>query len=72
MPFLQHHLAWARVARAGPDPTNNATERAIGLTYKLRAKTMRGFKSPDKALTHPYLSQYLRGEGGMCDLRKIV
>lgn len=71
--LLQHiERTWARLARAGPDSTNNATERVIGLTYKLRAKTMRGFKSPAKALTHPYLSQYLRGEGGVCDLRKIV
>jgi len=32
---------------------NNATERVLGLTHKIRAKTMRGFKSWDKALSHP-------------------
>jgi len=53
-------------------PTNNATERVIELTYKIRAKTLRGFESWDKALSHPYLSVYLQGDDGMCDLRKVV
>jgi len=42
------------------------------LLFKIRAKTMRGFKSWDKALTHPYLSQYLRGENGISDLRMVI
>ena len=57
------------------DLTNNAAERVIGLTYKIRVKTMRGFKNPDRmlllrrvALAHPYLSEYLRGTDGVCDL----
>lgn len=71
--LLQHiERTWERLGRGPGDPTNNATERVIGLTYKIRAKTMRGFKSWDKALAHPYLSQYLRGENGMCDLRRVI
>lgn len=71
--LLQHiERTWEHVGRGPGDPTNNATERVIGLTYKIRAKTMRGFKSWDKALAHPYLSQYLRGENGICDLRRVI
>jgi hypothetical protein len=54
------------------DRTNNATERVIGLTYEIRAKSIRGFKSWDKVLSHPYLLEYLRGDEGICDLRKVV
>lgn len=63
---------WSSVSRDPTDPTNNTTERIIGLTYKIRAKTMRGFKSWDKALAHPYLSQFLRGTEEVCDLRKVI
>jgi len=71
--LLQHiERSWPYVARGPGDPTNNVTEQIIGLTYKIRAKTMRGFKSWDKALEHPYLSEFLRGEDGVCDLRKVV
>jgi hypothetical protein len=71
--LLQHiERTWTSVARGPGDATNNTTERLIGLTYKIRAKTMRGFKSWDKALTHPYLSQFLRGTEGVCDLRKVI
>jgi hypothetical protein len=48
------------------------TERLIGLRYKIRAKVMRGFKSWAKAVGHVYLSEYLAGEGGVCDLRKVI
>jgi transposase-like protein len=71
--LLQHiERTWPHVGRGPGDPTNNATERVIGLTYKIRSKTMRGFKSWDKALAHPYLSQYLRGENGVSDLRRVI
>jgi len=71
--LLQHiERTWERVSSEDGDRTNNATERVIGLTYKIRAKTMRGFKSWDKALSHPYLSEYLQGNDGICDLRKVV
>lgn len=71
--LLQHiERTWSSVSRDPADPTNNTTERIIGLTYKIRAKTMRGFKSWDKALAHPYLSQFLRGTDGVCDLRKVI
>lgn len=71
--LLQHiERTWDQVSRDPADPTNNATERVIGLTYKIRAKTMRGFKSWDKAVAHPYLAQYLRAQQGTCDLRKVI
>ena len=71
--LLQHiERTWGRISSHDGDQTNNATERVIGLTYKIRAKTMRGFKSWYKALSHPYLSEYLRGEDKICDLRKVV
>ena len=71
--LLQHiERSWPYVGRGPGDPTNNLTERVIGLTYKIRAKTMRGFKNWDKALAHPYLSQYLRGENGACELRRVI
>lgn len=54
------------------DPTNNATERIIGLNLKIRSKTMRGFKSQRKVLDHAYLSSFLQGEEGVCDLRKVI
>jgi hypothetical protein len=66
------HRSLAVTAESDGERTNNATERVIGWTYKIRAKSMRGFKSPDKALSHPYLSEYLRGDDGICDLRKVV
>ena len=55
---LSQHIerTWDKVSKDGTDRTNNATERLIGLDYKIRAKTMRGFKSGDKALNHCYLS----------------
>ena len=71
--LLQHiERTWSSVSRDRLDPTNNATERIIGLTYKIRAKTMRGFKNPRKALCHPYLSQFLRGADGLCDLHQVI
>ena len=71
--LLQHiERTWHKVNKDGPDRTNNATERLIGLNYKIRAKTMRGFKSWPKAVNHCYLSEYLRGRDGICDLRKVI
>ena len=71
--LLQHiERTWKKVSSEEADRTNNTTERIIGLDYKIRAKTMRGFKSWDKLLAHPYLSEYLRAADGLCDLRKVV
>jgi hypothetical protein len=71
--LLQHiERTWDKVSRDGTDRTNNATERLIGLDYKIRARTMRGFKSWPKALNHCYLSECLRGTDGICDLRKVI
>jgi len=71
--LLQHiERTWEDVSNDFGDRTNNTTERIIGLDYKIRAKTMRGFKALGKAVNHSYLSEYLRGVGGICDLRKVV
>jgi hypothetical protein len=71
--LMQHiERTWEKVGGDFGVRTNNATERIIGLDYKIRAKTMRGFKNWQKALNHCYLSEYLRGENGTCDLRKVV
>lgn len=71
--LLQHiERTWEKVSDDPFDATNNTTEQIIGLTYKIRTKTMRGFKAKAKVLAHPYLSFYLRGQGGLCDLGKVV
>jgi hypothetical protein len=71
--LLQHvERTWEKVSDDPVDATNNTTERIIGLTLKIRSKTMRGFKSLAKVVAHPYLASYLRGQEGICDLRKIV
>jgi transposase-like protein len=71
--LLQHiERTWQQVSSDGVDRTNNATERIIGLNYKIRAKTARGFKQWDKILGHCYLSEYLKGNDSICDLRKVV
>ena len=71
--LLQHvERTWEHVSSDQVDRTNNTTERIIGLNYKIRAKTTRGFKAWEKILCHCYLSEYLRGTNGMCDLRKVV
>jgi len=71
--LLQHvERTWQKVSDDPVDPTNNATERVIGLTFKIRSKTMRGFKSDAKVLAHPYLASFLRGQEGICDLQKVI
>ena len=71
--LLQHiERTWVRISSDEGDRTNNATERIIGLNYKIRAKTMRGFKNIDKSVGHCYLSEFLRGNESVCDLRKVV
>ena len=71
--LLQHiERTWEHVSSDQGDRTNNATERIIGLNYKIRTKTMRGFKGWHKVLSHCYLAEYLRGADGVCDLRKVV
>ena len=71
--LLQHvERTWRQVSDDPLDATNNATERVIGLTFKIRAKAMRGFKSDRKVLAHPYLSSFLRGEDGICDVQKVI
>jgi len=70
--LLEHvERTWEKVSDDPHDATNNVTERIIGLSFKIRAKTMRGFKSDRKVLEHPHLWEFLRGEGGIADLRKI-
>ena len=71
--LLQHiERTWEIVSNDQYDRTNNTTERIIGLSYKIRVKTMRGSKAWPKVLGHCYLSEFLRGVDGVCDLRKVV
>jgi len=71
--LLQHvERTWERVSDDPLDPTNNVTERLIGLTFKIRSKTMRGFKADRKIQAHPYLSSFLRGQGGVCHLESVL
>jgi hypothetical protein len=71
--LLQHvERTWSKVSDDPVDATNNVTERVIGLTFKMRSKTMRGFKSDAKVPAHPYLASLLRGEDGTCDLRQVI
>jgi len=67
--LLQHvERTWEKVSDDPADPTNNATERLIGLTFKIRSKTMRGFKSMAKVMTHPCLAFFPRSSEGTCDI----
>jgi hypothetical protein len=71
--LLQHvERTWESVSNDSLDATNNVTERIIGLMFKIRTRTMRGFKAEQKVLSHPYLSSFMRGEDGLCDLRKVI
>jgi len=71
--LLQHiERTWWDVSSDEGDRTNNATERIIGVDYKIWAKTMRGAKNINKVLGHCYLSEFLLGDNGVCDLRRVV
>ena len=71
--LLQHiERTWEYVSCDPSDATNNATERVIGLSYKIRVKTTRGMKNMDKILGNCYLSEYLRYHQDLCDLRKVI
>lgn len=71
--LLQHvERAWEKVSDDPDDPTNNVTERIIGLTFKIRAKTMRGFKATAKVVAEAYLGSFLQGQAGVCDLQEVI
>jgi hypothetical protein len=71
--LLQHvERTWDKVSDDTVDPTNNATERLIGLTFKIRTKTMRGLKASSKIVAHPYLGSFLRGQDGVCNLAEVL
>ena len=61
-----------KVSDAPADPTHNAPERLIGLTFKIRSKTTRGFKATAKVLAHPHLAFFPRGREGICDRRQVI
>ena len=71
--LLQHvERTWSQVSCDSRDATNNATESLIGLTYKIRVKTMRGMTSEEKVLNHPFLSEALRGRDGVCEMSDLL
>jgi hypothetical protein len=47
-------------------------ERIVGLSFKIRSKTIWGYGALEKALARPYLSCYLRGREGVWNLRKVI
>jgi hypothetical protein len=51
---------------------DNIIQRRMMCPFCKTTWTMRGFKSWDKTMAHPYLSQYLRGENGVPDLRRVI
>jgi len=72
-PLLQHvERTWEKVSSDPNDPTNNVTERLIGLTFKIRAKTLRGFKAQKKAIDPIYLASFLRGTNDPCNLKSLI
>jgi len=54
---------WNRVG-----PTNNTTERLIGLLLKMRSKTMRGFVKTENIKRFVYLNGFLWAHRAACDL----
>ena len=57
---------WNRVG-----PTNNATERLIGLLLKMRSKVMRGFVKPENIKKFVYLSGFLWAHRDACDVSPL-
>lgn len=52
--------------------TNNATERGIGLSLKIRSKLMRGFVKPENVLRFSRFVAFARSEGPRFDLAAVV
>lgn len=57
---------------AQPVTTNNATERGIGLTLKIRSKLMRGFSKPENILNFARFAAYVRARGPVFNLAEVV
>ena len=71
---LLRHMGrmWETVSDDPADPTNDARERLIALRFKIRAKTMRGFKSMPQVLARPHRAFFPRGQEGTRDLRQVI
>jgi hypothetical protein len=52
--------------------TNNATERMIGWSLKVRSKLMRGFKVKEHMVGFARLSGWMRGQGERVELGKLL
>jgi len=59
---------WGRVWQH----TNNATERAIGLSLKVRAKLMRGFKVKEHIVGFAQMIGWMRGQGERVEVGKLL
>lgn len=55
-----------------PVSTNNATERGIGLSLKIRSKLMRGFVKPQNVLFFSRFMAFARAHGPSYDLAQVV
>ena len=71
---LQHvERIWAKVSDDPVGATNNATERIIGLTLQDSSQDDAGLQKPTEGLGPiPTSLAFLRGEDGLCDLRKVI
>ena len=55
-----------------PVSTNNATERSIGLSLKIRSKLMRDFVGPQDVLLFARFMAFARSRGPCYDLAEVV
>jgi len=67
--MLTLHLLdkWRRIG-IDTQPTNNTAERMIGLSLKIRSKTMRGFSKKENIIRFVHLAAHLRESRKICDL----
>lgn len=59
---------WGRVWQH----TNNTTERAIGLSLKVRSKLMRGFKVKEHIVGFAQMIGWMRGQGERAEVGKLL
>jgi hypothetical protein len=77
-PGYQTYLLVTEVLEVFPDlvaqpvTTNNATERGIGLTLKIRSKLMRGFQKEENILNFARFAAYVRAHGPKFNLADVV
>ena len=74
-PFGAEHpsgLLLSARATGCPGFGRDTAARTLPAGRRVRAKAMPGFKSQTKVRAHPYLASFLRGHGGIRDVRKVI